>query len=368
MKVLVITTSRADWNGLGMVAQALVKRGAEVWVAQAAGHLAEAAIKEDGFSPVTYGPAVVEVNSPVNMLIDRAGSSLMDLATTIDVFRPDMALIVGDRHEALFAVVACVMKGVPVAHIAGGDVSGGSQDENWRHAISKVANVHFPTNHDSAARLIKMGEPSESIYMLGSPSIDRLAATALLSRAEALEEIGLSRSTGSFLLVNWQAEQPDTGALTAMLAALKAAPRPTVIIRGNADPGSDAVHMSMVVAAADLPTAVYRVNLRPALYLSLMKHCVCLVGNSSSGFYEAPFFGTPVVNIGDRQLGRGPKPGCMRNVHASPKAIEKAIMESVAAGKWPPEYPFGKGGAADRIAQTILSYQGRTNYRKQFNG
>lgn len=357
---MIVTTSRADWNGLGMVAKSLAKHGAKVWVAAVYGHRAIAAIEEDGFDPALIGSA--PLNDP---MISAPASVMVALAEHIQAFRPDMALIVGDRHEMLIVAYTFAVKGIPLAHIAGGDVTGGSLDENWRHAISKIANVHFPTTLRSAERLLRMGERPEDVYMLGSPSIDRLRATPNIPRMELLEAVGMGARCGQFLLVNWQSEHPDNAGLGPMLEALSHQTMPVLFVGPNVDPHQDEIASTLQAAAYASERAVYRANLPPAQYLNCLRYAAALVGNSSSGYYEAPFYGTPVVNIGARQQGRD-KPLCVHSVRPVATAIGKAIQEAVKAGRWPPEFLHGAGKSADPIAKTILSYSGRKSMRKQF--
>lgn len=371
MKVSVITTSRADWNGLGMVALSLRKRGATVMVHAAYGHKALTAIDDDNFDFVMYGQGAGSRDGRNdNRLITRAAIGMTDLALQLDQFEPAMALVVGDRHEMLTAAFVVAMKAIPLAHIAGGDISGGSLDENWRHAISKIANIHFPTTDMAADRLRRMGEAPEDIYMLGSPSVDRMAATELPTRAEAMDAIGIGRGVGQFILVNWQSEHPSNGNLDMLLKVLRRQDKPVIYIGPNPEfDAPELAHMGRL-NVAEMTRAVYRESLPPPLYLAALKHCTVLVGNSSSGFYEAPYYGTPVVNVGRRQAGRAPKPDCMRTVaHVTEGALEKAISDAFHGGRWPIEQPFGRGNSADRIAQTIMSYCSRrpAPMRKHFH-
>lgn len=365
MKVALVTTSRADWNGLGMVALALEQRGASVVILASDHHPAIDAIRSDKFEPVIFGDIHEDRekgSSADNRLIARVGSFMPKLATALDKLSPQMLVLVGDRHEMVGVAFTAAMKGIPIAHIAGGDVSGGSLDERWRHAITKMADVHFATNYEASKRVLRMGEEKRDVYQLGSPSADRVVTTPVLSRPTALRAAGLPEGTRSFVMANWQAESP--GALAALLAALKEYPGPGVMVGPNPDPGSKDVEKGI---ASLPPRWVVRATLPPQVYLSCLSYCLCLVGNSSSGFYEAPYYGTPVINVGDRQKGRTPHPNCMTDVPPTALQITRAMNRAIVAGRFPVENVYGRGNAADLIARTIMSYAGRTDWRKQFH-
>lgn len=336
MRILALTTSRADWNSLGMVAMALRDRGADVEVTHWDDMPHDAAVRGDGFG-----------------------------TTRLVTKRPHMVVVCGDRMESLVGAVGLVAKGVPIAHLAGGDVSGGSLDERWRHAITKIADVHFPTHEKAAARLLRMGEHPGRVHMLGSASIDRLRVTPLLSAEDTAGEL---KQPPGYILCNWQAETAGgaTGGPSALLVALAEVGTPVVFVGCNPDPGA-AEDEAMIVAWAEAHGATFIANMSPRLYLSALAHASVLVGNSSSGFYEAPYYGTPVVNVGKRQDGRGPVPVCMVHVANDANMIAWQVAMAVEAPRPQPEMLFGDGHAAERIAATILSYEGVDLGGKRFH-
>lgn len=374
MKVAVITTSRADWNALGMVALELKAQGGDVTVLRYAGSPHGDMISADGFGSIMFGSSVTTVTTNGVQLVTRDAAAMGELATRA-AGRYDMAVVLGDRHEMLVAAFALVMVGIPVAHIAGGDVTGGSLDENWRHAISKMASIHFPTNEAAAKRLLAMGERVENVYMLGSPSVDRVLKAKLPIRATMLERLKLPAQTDRFILVNWQAEADGArgngfGAVLEALRSPKFSAVPKAFIGQNADPSREKVeHAVLSAAAIDKPFArntSYFGTVPSAVYLAALKHAAVLVGNSSSGFYEAPYFGTSVVNVGDRQRGRSPVPQCMRQVRAVALDVEQSVERALKQGRWFVEKPFGDGDSARLIARTILAHEGRVMEPKRF--
>lgn len=353
MRVAIITTSRADWNSLQPVAEALRQRGVDgvdVDVILPVDHLGSRAVQDD------WAPSQMTFLDPEHdtHLIDRDAGLAISLRFALEHERPDWALVCGDRHETLVAAFCVAAMGIPLAHLSGGDVSGGSLDERWRHAITKMADLHFPTHHLAARRLIAMGEEPARVHMLGSPAIDRLRATPVMPLAETTKALGLPDSR-PFILCNWQPATPRDDALEELLQALSWDGRPVVCVDPNPDPGGLDVIALLDGYGKKRPDWRLVHTLPPAVYLSALAHADVLVGNSSSGFYEAPWYGTQVIDVGTRQLGRGPIPICMTRVPALKDMITEALLAAQHMGKAAPEFPFGKGEAAPAIAAVLLA-------------
>lgn len=357
MKVAVITTSRADWNSLGMVAKELERRiGGRLTVLCVSDHAA-------GGDVLAEFPTARWLELAGDRPGYRAAELLEALQSALEAVDPDMVVICGDRYETLQAAFCASLMGIPVAHLAGGDVSGGSTDEKYRHAITKLADVHFPTHREAAERIIQMGEDPHRVHSCGSASVDRVIQTPIMPLAETTKLLGLPDSR-PFILLNWQPETPRDSGLPELLDALVINPMPVVCVGINPDPGSDAAGQLLAAVVrkpnSRLSTWVGKQNLPPELYLSALAHCACLIGNSSSGFYEAPHYGTAVINVGNRQRGRGPTPACMVHVEADASKITTVlkILNSDPEFREVPQFLFGDGHAAPQIADAILSYEG----------
>lgn len=253
----------------------------------------------------------------------------------------DLAVVVGDRWEILAAVNACTLAGVPVAHIAGGARTEGAYDDVFRDQISRAAELHFPLCEEDADRLrgrleydIKVGRVGDDIHVYGSPALD-LAAQSIrwLNKARKGREgilvaaypgtatgTNISNSVGDAVFgfteeVLWLSDNPDVGART----------------RGSS-----------------LPSEEY--------YWRLSTARVC-VGNSSSFVLEAPFFGTPVVLVGDRQKGRHLCDNIIQ-VPNDPQAIREGVEKQLAAGPYEPSSYWGSGNSAGKIAECIRQWWG----------
>ncbi len=268
----------------------------------------------------------------------------------------DLVIVHGDRYEILGAVIGANMMGVPIAHIAGGDVTEGSADDSYRHAITKLSHLHFPNCAESAARIIQMGEDPERVHMVGDPAIDRILQTPLLGKDETFRAVGLLAVQRALLVSLHPETLGDTGAtLNALLGALKALDGAIgiVLIGPNADLGHQTIELAWQPLASARPNTVYCPDLPANVFLSLLKHCDVMAGNSSAALYEAPAFGLPAVNIGDRQHGRS-KHFLVRDCYPDKTSISIAIKWAIAEGRTriSPE-KFGDGHAAERIANVI---------------
>jgi UDP-hydrolysing UDP-N-acetyl-D-glucosamine 2-epimerase len=317
MRVLVYSGSRADYGGLESVVSALKARGVETDFD-----------KSENFEPESVGS------------------------------RTDMAVVLGDRFEVLRAVVELYIKKIPIAHLSGGDITQGSADDCMRHAITKLSHLHFVTNEESAKRVIQMGEEAWRVKTVGYPGVDALQTIDL---EEAKKQAGIENFT-DFVIVLWH---PDT--LTddfqsrmesiILTQALNDLTQGILIIGPNSDAGNEFIRDQLKTwkelrVSESLRPTHYVEGLPRSVFLTLLANCKALIGNSSSGYYEAPSWGTPVVDIGDRQKGRVKSKNII-NCRASYHEISKAINIALNQPKLEISNPYYTGNAAEKIAYEI---------------
>ncbi len=282
-------------------------------------------------------------------------------------------LVLGDRFEILAAAQACLVHGIPLAHIAGGDTTEGAFDEAMRHAITKMAHVHFVTNELSARRVRQLGEDPQRIHVVGSPGLDHLRRRPLLDRSALEQALGARLGPRNLLLTFHPVTlEPDHGRsqLDELLAALDGVP-PDIVVwatRPNADTGGREIAAALDewIAAQGSRAHIFT-SLGQLRYLSLMALVDVVVGNSSSGLYEAPSLGVPTVDVGNRQAGRLAAASIVR---AAPDRVEirKAIDTALALDCSNVVNPYGDGRTTARINAVLRSLPPAQDLlRKQFH-
>ncbi len=226
---------------------------------------------------------------------------------TFKLKAPELVLVLGDRHETLATVISANLSGIPIAHISGGEITEGSYDESFRHAITKMSNLHFVKEPRNKLRVMRLGECPESIFEVGNLARDSISRTTLKRKEELEQELGITLGDDNLLVVIHPETRGDkeVDIIGKTLKALEVFPRTTLLFTapGN-DVGASAIDSAIQEFVIKRENAFYFSSLGQENYLSLMAHCIGIVGNSSSGIYEAPLLGLFSVNIGDRQSGR----------------------------------------------------------------
>lgn len=318
-RVAVLTTGRADYGLLYWLLRAVVDDpDLELLLYVTGSHLAPAfghtvaAIEADGV-PIARRVAILE-DGPAPA--DTPGAAAQAMARALTGFsdalagdRPDVLVLLGDRYEIVPVALACVLHGVPIAHLHGGETTAGALDDLFRHAVTKLATWHFAATEAYRRRIVQMGEAPERVFCFGAPGLDHLHRTPLLSRAELAARLGLPLDAPT-ALVTYHPVTAEPGRavaqVDALLAALAAeAPLQAVCTKANADPEGRAINARLEAFGRAHPERVRVVDDLGTLgYLSALAHLELVVGNSSSALIEAPSFARPAVNVGRRQAGR----------------------------------------------------------------
>jgi UDP-hydrolysing UDP-N-acetyl-D-glucosamine 2-epimerase len=364
-KICVVSGGRADYGLLYWPMREIAAAPHfELQLAVTGAHLAPefgdtlAMIERDGFSVDARVEMLLSSDTPIG-IAKSIGLGVIGFADALERLKPDLLLLLGDRFEILAAAQAALVARLPVAHLCGGDVTEGAFDEAIRHAITKMAHLHFATNEPAARRLRQLGEDPERVFTVGSPGIDYLLRTAPASAEELARETGLDLARPLLLVTYHPAtlgEGPALAELEELLAALSALPgeMQLAVTRPNADTEGRALaqRLERFVAARD--NARMFAALGPRLYGGLLRHAAAVVGNSSSGLYEAPSLGAPTVDIGDRQRGRL-KAASVVSCAPERGAIAAAIAEALRRGKRVVANPYGAGDSARRIVEILAS-------------
>jgi len=351
--------------------------GLELQVAVTGSHLSPAfgrtvdSILAEGYRVDVEVECLLSSDTAVGMA-KSAGLALIGFADAFAVLNPDLVVVLGDRFETLAAAEAAYLARIPIAHVAGGDVTEGSLDDAMRHMITKMATLHFVT-HDAAARRVRqLGEDPSRIFNVGHLGLDGIRRIAPMSRDELTVSLGYTFRARNLLVTFHPATLDDEEheAQFEELASALGALGPDVgmvLTQPNPDPGGRALDASArrFVEGMD-GRAILVGTLGQHRYLSLMRQVDAVVGNSSSGVLEAPFVGVPTVDIGDRQRGR-PRASSVINCAPRRVEIEAAIRAAFELDCSVVDSPFGDGHATERIVQVLaerLPFLGST--RKSF--
>ena len=283
------------------------------------------------------------------------GVMLGGFIDTLEVERPDVVLLLGDRGEMLAGALAGLHLNIPVAHIHGGERSG-TVDEPVRHAVSKLSHLHFTATREARDRLIRMGEREDTSHVTGAPGLDGLADTHAPDRAAVARRHGLDPDRPFALMVYHPVLQESAGAADearAILKAVAAAGVQTVALMPNADAGSDAVRAALTDSARTADITLHTHLARPD-FIAAMARADLMIGNSSAGIIEAASFGTPVLNVGSRQNLRERNANVV-DVTAGDQALAEGLSRLLAGGRYPVQNVYGDGRTAARIAGLLAT-------------
>jgi len=318
-------------------------------------------IRNDGFEPVRKIYYVVE-GETLTTQAKSTGLGIVELSTAFEDLAPDIVVTVADRFETMATAVAATYLNIPLAHLQGGEITG-NIDERVRHAISKLADIHFPSTEQSRERLIRMGEQPERIFNFGCPAMDILAHEDL-----SIDDTIMARYGGVGAPMAWSkpyvlmVQHPVTTSygeghrqVQQTLDALNRIGHvQKVVLWPNIDAGSDDISKCIRVFREnhrEAPFHYYR-NFSPEDYARVLNNAVCCVGNSSSFIREGSFLGVPAVLVGDRQEGREHGQNVIGAGYDAGET-HRAVGRPIDHGRYASEKLFGFGNAGQRIAEKL---------------
>ena len=313
-KICVVTGSRADYGLLRSVMQGIKNDpNLIIQVIVTGMHLSPAfgltykEIESDGFFIDEKVEVITELDTPEE-ISQSIAKGIIGCAKAFNRLEPDLILLLGDRYEILSAAIAAHVALIPIAHIHGGELTGGALDEAFRHSISKMSSLHFVAAEEYKKRLIQLGENPKSIYLAGGLGVDSIKKYKLLNKHELENELNIKFLDKS-LLITFHPETLDIEGsefqFKELLKALSNFKDTTLIFTmPNADTGGRKLINIVKEFVIENKNAKAFTSLGQLLYFSCILNMDGVVGNSSSGVIEVPSFKKATVNIGDRQLGR----------------------------------------------------------------
>ena len=333
-------------------------------------------IEADGFTADAKVAMIVEGETPATMA-KSTGLGLIELPTVFDHLRPDVVISVGDRFETMATAVAASYMNIPVAHTMGGEISG-TIDESIRHAVTKLAHIHFPANARAAERIVRMGEDPGTVHVVGCPRVDLVAeivrSNGHLDSSDWLDREGAGAHItldAPFLLVSHHPVTTEYGEgeqqINETLAALDELRMPTIMLWPNADAGSEDIARGMRKFREQRRPEYVRFykNFPIETYVRLMNSCACAVGNSSAPLREGAFIGVPTVNVGTRQCGRDRGLNVVDVAHDRAQIVE-GVRRQIAHGRYPSDHLYGEGDAGERIANVLATTPLRVQKRLHY--
>ena len=362
-KICVVTGSRADYGILYWLLKDIEASSCfELQLVVTGMHLSPEfgltvnVIEEDKFKIAARVDCLLSSDTAIGVT-KAVGLGVIGFADVFDRLRPDLVLVLGDRFEMFAATQAALFARLPIAHIGGGDVTEGAFDEAIRHSISKMSHLHFVTNVDSANRLQRMGENPDHIFNVGSPGLDHLHRTKLLDRASLERELDFQFRKINFLITFHPVtldKTPSKDQVRVLLEALDEVAHDVGLIftLPNADTEGRSVIQQIERYVACRENARLYPSLGQERYLATMAHADIVIGNSSSGLYEAPSLKTPTVNIGLRQKGRL-RAASVFDCPPEKDAIVNTITEALVFGPQSVENPYTRGDGTEMIIQEL---------------
>lgn len=379
-KIAVFTGSRADYGILYWLLKELAdSKDAELQLFVGGSHLSAefgntiTQIIEDGFSVLETFGALPADDSAVG-IAKSAAHTLVCVTQAIARHQPDLIVVLGDRYETFSVAQGAMMSQLPIAHIHGGELTTGAIDDSMRHAITKMSQLHFAATQSYKKRIIQLGEQPQNVFNFGAPGLDNIDRLTLLSLSELSNTLSFDL-TSHYFVVTFHPEtlSPDggVGTLQNLFKALDGfAKHKLIITYPNADTcGRQFIEMCQQYQQAQPGRVLLVKSLGQLRYLSSIKHCTAVIGNSSSGLIEAPSFKVPTVNVGERQQGRV----CGESVltcNGSQSDIEQAIGHACSSvfveACQSSENPYGSSGVAKSIVNKLVSFPLENLHKKQF--
>lgn len=381
-RIAVLTATRAEYGLLRPVMSRIdAEEDLELQILVTGMHLSEEfgntyqEIEKDGFQitariPILEkGDSTLTVSNTMARALERFGRYFGE--TTL---LPDFLVVLGDRYETMAVVLAAANAQIPIAHIHGGETTEGAIDEAIRHAISKFSYLHFAATDIYAKRIIQLGEQPERVFSVGALGVENIKNVQLMSKAELEKSIHFllddPYAVVTFHPVTLEKESAEEQC-SQLMKALDAFDMKYIITKANADAGGRIINRMIDEYAATRNNVFVIASLGMKRYLSALRYCTMVIGNSSSGIIEVPSFHVPTIDIGDRQKGRL---AAASVIHCRPqkediiKAMRNAQTKEFTGSIAEVENPYEKNGTSRRIVEIIKDFlvYDKINLKKKF--
>ena len=341
-KICVLTATRAEYGLLKPVIDKIYKSETlELQIAVTGAHLSPEfgltyqEIEQDGY-PITEKIEML-LSSDTSIGITKSMAlALIGFADYFDRYKPDVVVILGDRYESLAVATAALIAKIPIAHIHGGEITEGAYDNAIRHSITKMSNLHYASTKEYRERIIQMGEQPKQVYNVGALGVENIKSLILWSKEKLEEDMKFSFGDKT-IIVTYHPETLENMSSQIQFGNLlqvfdKHKELRIIFTKANADTDGRIINeMIDNYVEQNKDRCIAFTSLGQVRYLSVLKYCRAVVGNSSSGIIEAPSFHSPTVNIGNRQKGRMAAKTVLHCDCESMK-IEKSLQKALSEG------------------------------------
>ncbi len=380
-KICVVTATRAEY-GLLKPLMELIQQSSELalQIIVTGAHLSPEfgltyqQIESDGFAIDEKVEILLSSDTP-SSVVKTMGLAMNGMADVFPRLKPDVVVILGDRYEMLAIAAAATIFQIPIAHIHGGEITEGAYDDAIRHAITKLSHLHFTSTDEYRNRVIQMGENPDLVFNVGAIGLDNIKNLTLLTKDELESDLNIK-----FKKFNYQVTyHPETlagiSAEKQFQLLLQAIDQQEdsffVFTKANADTNGRIINQMIDQYVADnIGKAAAFSSLGTLRFLSLVKYCTAIVGNSSSGILEAPSLKTGTINIGDRQRGRVQSCSVINvacDFNAIMMGFEEIKSNKIIGNTEDSKNPYYSGGAANQIFQVLAGYPTQSTVKKFYN-
>lgn len=379
-KICAITGTRAEYGLLSnLMREIKAHPHLDLQIIATAAHLSPEfgltykEIEKDGFTIDKKVETLLSSDSP-NGVAKSMGLTMIGMVDALKELSPDIVLVLGDRFEIFSSVAAATVLRIPIAHIAGGELTLGAVDEAFRHCITKMSHLHFTSTDVYRNRVIQLGEDPDRVFNVGSISLDNISYTSLLTKDDFQHSIDFRLGSRNLLITFHPVTLENATAesqFRELLAALDQMEDTNFIFTmPNADTdGRVIINLIHEYVSRNPNKARAYTSLGLIRYLSALQYVDAVVGNSSSGILEAPYFKIATINIGDRQKGRIMAEtviNCMPDRQEILKAIRKGFSDEFKKEAKIAYNPYLKQGTIKEITGVLASYPLENIIKKQF--
>jgi len=367
-KVCIVTAARSEYGLLRWVIDEVARASdLQLQLIVTGGHLSEEqgytykAIESDGY-PIT-AKIDIDIDSSSKLAVCKSMSVCLDkFSKAFDELKPDVLVVLGDRYELLPICSAATMLNIPIAHIAGGDITEGALDNQVRNAVTMLSTYHFPGTEVSAQRVERMRGSSKNVFVVGETNLDNFKRIRVWNRDELAESLKIDASK-KWAICTYHSEtvlslEENLGRVQSLCEFFDSSLRDheVVLTKSNADFGGTVINERFEAFAKDHQNLHVYPSLGQARYLSILYQVDFMVGNSSSGIFESPFVKVPVINLGERQLGRLYTSNIVTvdgSLDSLKLALEKIDSADFKSQLQKVENPYGDGESSKRIVSKL---------------